>query len=95
VLTDEEAADLVTYAVDDSIYDELSLCRVTLRRLMMYLKEHPDLKPREVAAIAPLVFGGARTVAALVKLHTGQAQTFAEILGEALNELGGDFKIKL
>jgi hypothetical protein len=28
-LADQETADLVAYAVDDSIYDELSLCRVT------------------------------------------------------------------
>lgn len=89
-LTADEIAALITHAENTSLDDELAITRVMLRRLMHHLKQ-PGIPPEELAAIAPLIFTGSRTVAKLLReiSETGKtSDTWSEILDQMSADLG-------
>lgn len=94
-LTDQELADLVIHAANSTLDDEIALARVALRRLMNYLDKKRELPPNEMAAIAPHVFGGARSVARLLRdrraLSGDAADGLLGAIATALDELGSEW----
>ncbi len=96
--TNEELADLVKFAQDDGLTEEIALSRVMLRRLMNYLN-NDTLSSEEIAAIAPLAFTGTRTVAKLLRdaraLSGKSADGLLNAIGAALDELGTEWGVEL
>lgn len=93
VLTPQEVADLVTYADNDTIDDEIALTRVLLRRLMNRIQQ-PDIEPEELKAISPLIFTGTRTVANLLRSKK-PANTLADTINDVLDEMAANYPIQL
>ena len=92
-LTPGEIAALITHAENMTLEDELALSRVMLRRLMDHLK-NPDLPVKDLSAIAPLVFTGARTVAHLLR-HIAEDGRPHTIWDEVLDQMARDLDIHL
>ena len=92
MLTEDEMADLLTFASSMSLEDELAVVRVTLQRLMRYLNK-PDLSTFHLASLAPLVFTGARAVAYL--LHDIEDHGRSNVWDEVLDQMASDLSIKL
>jgi hypothetical protein len=92
-LTADEIAALITHAENMTLDDELAISRVMLLRLMEFLRE-PEILSAELAAIAPLVFTGSRTVAHLLReiADSGRAHS---IWDEVLDQMSHDLAIKL
>lgn len=102
VYTLEEIADLVAYAADGSVVDELAATRVAIRRVLEKLTDKgPDeeLELEDYARLAALVFTGANTVARLLKaqrvLSGEAADSLAGAMGTVLSELGQELGIDL
>jgi len=98
-LSADEIAALLTNAENNTLDDELAISRVMLRRLMYYLQpneksRYDDLTPMELAAIAPLIFTGSRTVAHLLREITDAGRT-STVWDEALDQLARDLVIEL
>lgn len=95
VFTLEEKAQLVAYAIDNSLEDEVALTRIHLQRLSKYLQDMMDKakKPEEVStehliAIMELVaslhghlFSGVRTVASLQKIREAMKEPGDNLAG--------------
>ena len=97
VLTAGELADLVTFADDLSLADEIAIARVTLRRAMERLTT--DLETDELTNLAKLTLAGTRTVARLLRdqraLSGEAADGIAGAIAQALDELGTEWGIEL
>lgn len=65
-ISDTELATLFTAAEDVDLTQEAVLIRVVLSRLKNYLLSG-DLTPKEILAVAPLIFTGTRALASLQK----------------------------
>jgi len=92
-LSIEELSALLTNAENTTLIDELAISRVFLRRLMNHLKD-PHLSKMELAAIGPLIFTGARTVAHLLREIAENGRT-STIWDEVLDQMSRDLDIKL
>jgi hypothetical protein len=76
-------------AKTSTLMDELVLVRLTLRRLWRYL-ENDDLAPKDVLAVVPILYTGARTVVYLQN-HIGESSDgWDEVLDRLGAELGID-----
>ncbi len=96
-----EIADLVTFADDLSLNDEIAVARVILRRVMGHL-QHPDLQHiaiDDLARLSSLILAGTRTVARLLRdqraLSGDAADGFAGAIAQALDELSTEIGIQL
>lgn len=95
--TDQEIADLITYAIDETLDDEIAVTRVALRRVFTLLKL-ANLEPKEYTHLASLAFVGARTVGRLLRdkralsgeAADGLTTTLTAALDELATELGID-----
>lgn len=92
-LTADEVAALLTHAENMSLEDELAISRVTLLRLLTYLKS-ADLEFQELSSVAPLIFTGSRTVAHLVREIADSGRTHS-IWDEVLDQMSRDLDIQL
>jgi hypothetical protein len=105
-LDPNELADLVAFADDLSLNDEIALARVILRRVMIHLKLPVTDRPAEqriddadLARLAGLVLAGTRTVARLLRdqraLSGDAADGFAGAIAQALDELSTEIGLQL
>jgi hypothetical protein len=94
--TQQEIADLVAHAIDETLDDEIAVSRVALRRVLQQL--HSDLPPDDYAKLSALAFAGARTVGRLLRdkralsgeAIDGLTATLSTALDELSTELGID-----
>ena len=77
-------------AKTSAMMDELVLVRLTLRRRWRYL-EDDDLAPKDVLAVVPMVYTGARTVVYLQN-HIGKS---SDGWDEVLDRLGAELGIEI
>jgi hypothetical protein len=95
-LTGRELSDLVQFAGDMSLDDEIALNRVLLQRLLAAL-ETADAET--LITIAPLILSGTRAVGRLLRdqraLSGEAADGIAGALAQALDELGTEWGIEL
>ena len=100
----DELRDLIYLPEDlDSIDDEIIVAKIALRRVLIFLENNGNLKPRHFLAAARLVLQATRTVALLLRdkraLGGEAADSFLRSLGVALDELNtmwhleGDLKL--
>jgi hypothetical protein len=93
----QEKADLVDYALQDSLADEISLMRVGLSRVLDQLQG--QLSVEEHARLTDLLFRGGNTVGKLMQIQraiAGQpADAFTEAINYALDQLGPEWNIEL
>ena len=93
----QEKADLVDYALEDSLLDEILLIRVGLIRVLDQLKG--PLSVEDHARLTDLLFKGGNTVGKLMQIRraiSGQpADAFTEAINYALDQLGPEWNIKL
>jgi hypothetical protein len=110
VLRPDELADLVTYADDLSLDDEISCARVALRRLLTLL-ESPQLAPfedpndshalttKDYTQITALALQATRTIARLLRdaraLSGEAADGIAGAIAHALDELASEWGVDL
>lgn len=100
-LDPQDLADLVAYAQDLTLEEELACARVALRRVLDALSgpRAEALTPNQYARMAELVFRGTRTIAQL--LRDGQAlsersnSALDSVIDEALDELSAEWGIEL
>ncbi len=95
VLTEQEAADLLAHAQNDTIEDELALTRVMLRRLLEYLqKEIPEVDETAVTELisprAMRYFEESARLEAIAPLVYRGTRTVAYLLRQT--KPGGGFK---
>ena len=100
VLSDEELADLVIYAAELSLDDEIACTRIAVRRTLEFLNERSgSLSEAEYLRAAALVFQGARTIARLLReqqaLTGGEDSRLQAIFDAALDGLSEDLGIEL
>ena len=97
VLEPEELADLVAFADDLDLDDEIALARVILRRLVALLTN--GNRPDEMVRIASLALQATRTIARLLRdkraLSGEAADGIAGAIGQALDELGSEWGLDL
>lgn len=95
-LTNQELADLVAAGDDISLADEIALNRILLQRLLAAIE---DAEPTDLAAIAPLILSGTRTIGRLLRdqraLSGAAADGIAGALAQALDELSTEWGIEL
>ena len=99
-LTDEELADLVIYAAELTLDDEIACTRIAVRRTLEFLNQRSDSpSDTEYLRAAGLVFQGARTIARLLReqqaLSGGSDSRFQEIMDAALDGLSEEWGIEL
>lgn len=95
----EELADLAQFADASALAEEIATTRVVLRRLLLYLRDHPELDAATLARLAPLAFRGTQTVAQLLRdqraLSGEAADGIAGAIGLALDELSTAWGVEL
>lgn len=86
---EDELADLVNLAVDDSLVDEIVAARVALRRVVGMLTDEAVMV-QDRAVLADLVFRGAASVGRLVRLkqQLEGGSSFEDLLDGVLDGLG-------
>ena len=100
ILSEQELADLVLYASDLSLDDEIACVRVALRRTLDFVRDAAGTRDGNtfLRAIA-LIFHGARTVAYLLRLRQELAakdgDPFQAIMDQALDGLSEEWGIPL
>jgi len=99
-LSDEELADLVIYATDLTLDDEIACTRIAVRRTLEFLNQRPgSLSETEYLRAAGLVFQGARTIARLLReqqaLSGGSDSRLQAIFDAALDGLSEEWGIEL
>ena len=99
-LTDEELADLVIYAAELTLDDEIACTRIAVRRTLEFLNQRPgSLSETEYLRAAGLVFQGTRTIARLLReqqaLSGGSDSRFQDIMDAALDGLSEEWGIEL
>jgi hypothetical protein len=101
ILSQQELADLVSYASDMSLDDEISCVRVALRRALEFVRDDSQRLDHDTFLRAlGLIFHGARAVAYLVRLRQELAAAaghdpFLDIIDQALDALGEEWGIEL
>lgn len=98
VLQPGELADLVAFADDLTLDDEIAMSRVALRRILPRL-DAGELEVGDLTDLAGLVFAGSRTIARLLRdqraLSGESADGLAGALGVALDEIGTQWGLDL
>ena len=99
-LSEEELADLVSYAAEESLEDEIACARIAMRRTLGFLnREQDSMSETEFLRAAALLFQGARTVALLVReqhaLTGGEDGRLEEVFDAALDVLSEEWGIAL
>ena len=99
-LSEEELADLVSYAAEESLEDEIACARITVRRTLGFLNRKRDsMSEAEFLRAARLLFEGARTIGLLVReqraLTGGEDSRLEEIFDAALDVLSEEWGIEL
>lgn len=103
-LSPTELADLVLYADDLTLDDEIACARVALRRVLDALTTTTDQPDRQLdaesyARLAAVAFQGTRTVARLLRdqraLSGQAADGIAGAIAQALDELGSEWGLEL
>ena len=99
-LSDEELADLVSYAAEESLEDEIACTRIAVRRTLELLNRGSEtMSESEFLRAAGLVFRGARTIALLLReqrvLTGGEDSRLQEIFDAALDILSEEWGIEL
>ena len=93
----QEKADLVDYALEDSLLDEIALIRVGLIRVLDQLKG--QLSVKEHALLTDLLFKGGNTLGKLMRIQraiSGEpADAFSDAIGKALDRLGHKWNLDL
>lgn len=101
VLVPDELADLVQFADDLSLADEIALARVILRRVVgkLTVTDPAVLDIEDLSKLAALSLAGTRTVARLLRdqraLSGDAADGFAGAIAQALDELSTEIGIQL
>lgn len=100
ILSEQELADLVAYAADMSLDDELACVRVALRRTLDFIRDAPEqLDESAFLNAIGLIFRGARTVALLLSyrqaLAAGAGDAFLKVIYQALDEINKEWEIEL
>jgi hypothetical protein len=94
----QERADLARLSRGASLEEEIATTRVVLRRLLVFLRDHPELDAAALARLAPLAFRGSQTVARLLRdqraLTGDSADGIAGAIGQALDELATEWGIE-
>ncbi|MDX1664830.1 MAG: hypothetical protein R3272_13645 [Candidatus Promineifilaceae bacterium] len=99
----QELADLVAYAGDETLEDEIAVNRVLLRRLMEYLarvqEAEGELSRADLATIGPLILRSTHNIARLLRdrraLSGDSADGLMGAIGQALDELSTEWGIEL
>ena len=91
-LSEQEMDDLVSYAADMNLDDEIACARIALRRALEFVQRDSEILGREqYLRAAALIFHGARTIARLLRdrylLSTEAAEGIAGFMNEALDLL--------
>ncbi|NIV33212.1 MAG: hypothetical protein GWN58_28330 [Anaerolineae bacterium] len=99
-LSEEELADLVIYAAEQSLEDEIACTRTAVRRTLAYLQERSgSMSESEFLQATGLLFQGARTIARLLReqhaLTGGEDSRLQAIIDAALDGLSEDLGIQL
>jgi hypothetical protein len=100
-LSKEELADLITYAVDPSLNEEIACARVALRRILKVItdQEALDLHHDEHCRYIALALQATRTIARLLRdrraLSGDSADSIAGAIAQALDELGTEWCVDL
>jgi hypothetical protein len=99
-LSDEELADLVIYAAELSLDDEIACTRIAVRRTLEFLNQRlGSLSETEYLRAAGLVFQGTRTIARLLReqqaLSGGSDNRLQAIFDAALDGLSEEWGIEL
>jgi len=99
-LSDEELADLVSCADEDSLEDEIACTRIAVRRTLELLNRGAEtMSETEFLRAAALVFRGTRTIALLLReqraLTGGEEGRLQEVFGAALDALGEEWGMEL
>ena len=87
-----EYADLLTYAEQFDLADELAITRVRLRRLMTYIDDREDnLDPDQYGRLTALIYTAVRTIADItLKLDGHQPDHWDIVLNQLSIDLGMD-----
>jgi hypothetical protein len=95
--TPQEMADLVTLSDITGLDDEIATIRIATRRVMAHLKE--ELDPWRFERLTKLVYGGAVTIARLLRtrqlLDQDQLSPFDHIIAGVLDDISSDIKVNL
>lgn len=95
----QEMADLRQLATEEGLDEEIATTRIILRRLLLYLRDNPDLDAATLAKLAPLAFRGTQTVAQLLRdqraLSGAASDGIAGAIGQALDELATEWGVEL
>jgi hypothetical protein len=95
----QEMADLRRLATEEGLDEEIATTRIILRRLLLYLRDNPDLDAATLARLAPLAFRGTQTVAQLLRdqraLSGAASDGIAGAIGQALDELATEWGVEL
>ena len=99
-LSDEELADLVSYADAETLEDEIACTRIAVRRTLELLNRGADsMSETEFLRAAALVFRGTRTIALLLReqqvLTGGEGSRLEEIFDATLDALSEKWGIEL
>jgi hypothetical protein len=91
-IREDEYADLLTYAEQFDLADELAITRVRLRRLMTYIDAHEDkLDPDQYGRLTALIYTAVRTIADItLKLDGHQPDHWDIVLNQLSIDLGMD-----
>jgi hypothetical protein len=91
--TEDEYKDLIFFAQDMTLVDELAMGRVQLRRIVNYIEEHEKgMTPDEYARVSGLVWTGLNTIRRLVESVEGTGPDMWDIV---LNQLSIDLGMDL
>ena len=99
-LSRRELADLVTYAAEMTLADEIACARAAVRRTLEFLSQGPDVvsESNYLRAVG-LVHQGTRTIARLLRdqesLGGSVSDQLQAILYAALDELGEEWGVEL
>ena len=95
--THQEMADLVTLSDNAGLDDEIASIRIATRRVMAHLKE--ELDPWRFERLTKLVYGGAITIARLLRtrqmLGQDQLGPFDRIIAGVLDDISSDLEVNL
>ena len=95
----QELAAFLAMPAASVLQDEIRLVRVILSRLLDEMQATPDLTVDQLAAFAPLVFAGTRTVSHLLRdqraLSSDVADGIIAAISMALDEMAADWEVEL
>lgn len=90
IFNEDEYADLLTYAQDFDLADELAVARTRLRRIIKYIdRQEKSMDVEEYARLNQLVFSAIRVITDVVlKLDGGPVDHWTVVLNQLSQNLG-------